>query len=326
MLLPLLILMGAGLCYGVLQGKFGSAVVVAAMVSSRSLLPRQAVILAAVGMGLGAYALGSGVAATIAAEVIVPGGISLFGVTAGIAAAVVWNLIALYFELPVSISQALVGGLIGAAWVESGPQALLGPGLVKLVLGLFVSPVIGVIAGYVMVKVSYALTAAATPHMNRWLQRAQIAISFILAMAIGSNDSQKLMGALVIGLAAGGVFTSTDVPLTIVLFGMSTTMIGSLINGWSLIRKLGTKFYRIRPIHGFGAQAASSATILSASAFGLPVSASQVVTSAIVGAGSADRLQMIRWGTVGGILWGWLLTIPTAAVFGAVLAPLLKGF
>ncbi|GIK28480.1 MAG: inorganic phosphate transporter [Chloroflexi bacterium] len=325
MLLPLFILLLVGFFYGVLQGKFASVVVVATMISSRSLLPRQAVILTAVGMGLGAYVLGSAVAGTIASEVIVPGGITLHGVIAGVSGAVIWNLIGLYFDLPVSISQALIGGLIGAVWVETGPQSLLGIGMVKLALGLFVSPVIGAVAGYLAVKLLYVLTTPATPHLNRWLRHAQIVISFIMAMAIGSNDVQKLLGVLMIGFLASGLYTSTHIPLELTLFGISTVMIGNLLSAWPLVRKLGTKFYKIRPIHGFGAQAVSSITILSSGAFGLPVSVSQIVTSAILGAGSADRLQKVRWGVVVGILWGWLLTIPTAAIFGAVLAALLKG-
>jgi PiT family inorganic phosphate transporter len=236
-----------------------------------------------------------------------------------------WNLFSFWQRVPVSISQSLFGALIGAAWITSGPDSLISSGMVKLAIGLFASPLIGIVMGYLMVKVVYAVTAAATPRMNKWLQWGQVIVSLLMAMTVGSNDAQKLMGVLVLGMFVGGFVDSTTIPAMVTIMVSATMMIGALVSGWALIRKLGTQFYKIRPVHGFGAQGASAATIFGASAIGLPVSVTQVVTSSIIGAGSADRLQMVRWGIFNSILWGWVLTIPITAILGAVLTQVLKG-
>ncbi len=214
---------------------------------------------------------------------------------------------------------------VGAAWAGAGRDVILGSGLSKALTGLFLSPILGLIFGYLVVQVCYALSASATPHLNRWFQRGQVLVSFLMAISFGSNDGQKLMGIIVLGLVANGSLTSFEVPAWVILYSTLALGIGTLMGGWRLIHTMGGKFYTIRPIHGFGAQGASAGVIFAAGMLGWPVSGSQVVTSAIVGAGSADRIQKVRWGVVQQILVGWFLTLPSSACASALIYYLIEG-
>lgn len=321
----LIVLIGLAFIYGYLNGQYGSASVVSAMISSRSIHPRLALLLTAVGMGLGPFVLGSAVAATVADGLVQAGSINFAVVIAALGGAILWSLFTLWLKIPVSMSQGLFGGLIGAAWVGFGHEIILIAGITKLVAGLFLSPFLGLICGFAAMHLCYALTASATPHMNIWFQRGQILVSFIMAMAFGSNDAQKLMGAIVLGLVTLNMLTPTQLPGWVIAFSASALCAGTLVGGWRLIHTMGGKFYKIRPIHGFGAQAASAGVIMGAGLLGWPVSGSQVVTSAIIGAGSADRLQKVRWGVVQQIAIGWLLTMPMTGLVSALLYHLIKG-
>lgn len=310
--------------YGYLNGQYGSASIVSTMISSRSIGPRWALWLAAAGMFLGPFVLGTKVASTISSDFIRHNTIDETAVIAALVGAIVWCSITLWLKLPMSISQALIGGLIGAAAAGFGGQAIQMQGLVKILVGLFLSPILGLFGGYLAVIVSYLLSATATPHLNRWFQRGQVIISFFMALSFGSNDGQKLMGVIVLGLVSAGITRSYVVPLDVIVFSGVALGIGTVMGAWRLIHTMGGKFYKIRPIHGFGAQVASTAVIWGSGLLGWPVSGSQVVTSAIVGAGSADRIRKVRWGVVWQILIGWLMTIPASAAVSAVIYIALK--
>jgi PiT family inorganic phosphate transporter len=192
------------------------------------------------------------------------------------------------------------------------------PGLYKTLLSLFLSPILGLLIGFLLVRLTYRLSTSATPHINQWFNRGQVVVSMLMALAFGANNGQIIIGIVALGLVATGVTRTFSVPLWVVAFTALTGGFGTLMGGWRLIHTLGGKFYKIRPIHGFGAQLASSMVILSAAAVGGPVSGSQVITSAIVGAGSADRIQKVRWGIVQQIVTGWLLALPLSALVGAL--------
>ncbi len=323
---PIVIVFILAAVYGYLNGQYGSASIVSTMISSRSIGPRRALWLAAVGMSLGPFVLGTAVATTISSDFIRRDTIDETAIIAALAGAIVWCGLTLWLKLPVSISQSLIGGLIGAVWAGFGRDAILSGGLVKILVGLFVSPVLGLAVGYTAVVLSYALSASATPHLNRWFQRGQVLASFFMALSFGSNDGQKLMGIIVLGLVSARYTHSYVVPLEVVAFCAAVVGLGTVMGGWRLIHTMGGKFYKIRPIHGFGAQVASTLVIWGAGVLGWPVSGSQVVTSAIVGAGSADRIRKVRWGIVQQILVGWVLTIPASALVGAAFYALLQGF
>jgi PiT family inorganic phosphate transporter len=310
------IILALALVYGYLNGLHGSASIVSTMISSRALGPRQALLLAAVGISAGPFLLGVAVASTIGAELIAVDDSTAAVVAAGLMGAILWSAATFWLKIPSSISQALIGGLFGAVWVSS--QNLMVSGLQKTLVGLFLSPILGILFGFILVRFSYSLSASATPHINLWFKRGQILVSLLMAIAFGANDGQKIMGVVTLGLVATGFLSTFDVPLWVVGFAATAIGAGTLIGGWRLIHTLGGKFYKIRPIHGFGAQLASGMVLLSAAALGGPVSGSQVVASAIVGAGSADRIQKVRWSVVRSILTGWLLTLPVSALAGAL--------
>lgn len=314
----LIVILVLAVVYGYLNGQHGSAAIVSTMISSRALGPRRALLLAAIGITAGPFLLGVAVADTIANDLIAVEARSANAVIAGLLGAIVWSTVTLWLRLPSSISQALIGGLVGAAVVSHGLDAVLLPGLAKTLAALFLSPVLGLIVGFWLVRIFYNLATGATPHVNLWFRRGQILVSLFMAIAFGANDGQKIMGAVVLGLFATGFVQTMQVPAWVIALSAFSIGVGTLAGGWKLIHTLGGKFYKIRPIHGFGAQVASGTVIFVAGLLGGPVSGSQVVTSAIVGAGSADRIQKVRWGVARNILVGWLLTIPASAIVSAI--------
>jgi PiT family inorganic phosphate transporter len=312
-------LIAIALLYGFLNGKNDAANVIAPLISTHALPYRRAFILAAIAEGTGPFLFGVAVAKTIGSGVIAPEAITLPVIYAALLAAIVWNTLTLRLGFPSSSSHALVGGLIGAAWISYGTDAVLFSGVLKVVLALFLSPVLGLIAGYVVVKIIYALAYNATPHINKWFQHGQLISALTLGMAHGSNDAQKTMGLITLGLAATGSLATFYVPGWVIVVSAAAMASGTLFGGRHTIRTVGRKFYRIRPVHGFAAQTASSVIILAAGLLGGPVSTSHVVSSALVGGGSADRVQMIRWNVAERIVFSWFVTIPSAAAAAVVM-------
>lgn len=312
------------LTFDFFNGLHDSSNVVATVISTRALAPRRALWLAAIANGIGPLVFGVAVATTIGHEVVAEETVTLPVVYAALLAAIGWNVITLVLGIPSSTSHALIGGIIGAVWSGAGPDALEPGGVTKVLVALFFSPVIGMVAGYITIKVLFFLGRAATPHINVWFKRGQLVSSAVLAMSHGSNDAQKTMGIVTLGLVATGDLATFEVPLWVILSSAGAIALGTLFGGWSLIKTLGAKFFRVRPIHGFSAQAASGAVILGAALMGGPVSTTHVVSSAIVGAGSAERMQKVRWGVVNNIVLSWLLTIPAAGVLGAVVHKLIE--
>lgn len=319
------LLLALTFAYGYLNGQTGSASVVSAMVSSRSIAPRPALWMAAAGMALGPFALGTAVAATVGSALIRAGSIDLYAIIAALIGAIFWSLIALWKRLPISVSQAFFGSLIGAVVVGFGTGAILFEGLLKLIIGLFISPLLGLVGGWLAVRLCYRLAASSSPAVNTRFQQGQVLLSFFLALSFGSNDAQKLMGIVLLGLASSGFAEGAAVPLWLLVFSAVAIAIGTLIGAWRLIHTLGGRLYRIRPVHGFGAQLAATGVLFGAGLTGLPVSGSQIVTSSIVGAGSAERVQQVRWGVFGQIVGGWALTLPASGVAGALAYALLRG-
>ena len=311
--------------YGYLDGVLVSASIVSTAISSGALNIRKAFWLAALCMFVGPFLLGTAVANTIGAQLIAPQATTLPVIGAGLIGAILWGLTALWLKLPVSISQALIGGLIGATWVGFGQHAIMTQGLTKTLLGLFLSPMLGLILGYLVVKFSYLASANASPHLNVWLKRGQVPLSVLKAISFSANDSQKIMGILVLSLIASGDLKEFTMPVWIVMFSAVAIGAGTLVGSWRIIHTMGGRFYKIRPIHGFGADLASDIVLFGAALLGGPVSGSQIVTTAIVGAGSADRLQKVRWGVLKDIFIAWMLTIPLSALLSALSYLVIRG-
>lgn len=324
MSLETILFVSIALVLGFLNGQHDSANIVATVISTRTLSPRRAMWMAAVAEAIGPFVLGVAVATTIGNEIVAQEAVTLSIVYAALLATISWNLVTLFFGIPSSTSHAMIGGLIGSIWAGYGLEAILLDGLVKILVALSLAPIVGMFSGYWVVKLSYFLARGASPRINNWFKRGQLLTAMSLALSHGGNDAQKTMGIITLGLVATGTLESFAVPFWVIAASSAAIALGTLFGGRRIIRTLGAKFYRVRPVHGFGAQAASSAVIIGAALLGGPVSTTHVVSSAIVGAGSADRLQKVRWGVVGNIFISWFLTIPAVAAIGALYYTVIK--
>jgi PiT family inorganic phosphate transporter len=308
----------AALIYDFWNGLHDSSNVVATVISTQALGPRTALLLASLGEVTGPFLFGVAVARTIGSELVMEEAMTVNVVLAALIGAIAWNVLTWALSIPSSSSHALIGGILGAVLAGYGPQAIRMEGLDKILLALFISPILGVIAGFLMMRFLRFAASGASPKINRWFRRGQLVTASALALSHGANDAQKTMGVITLGLVAAGVLPAFEVPLWVIAASAGAIALGTLFGGWRLIRTLGGRFYRLRPIHGLGAQGASTIVILGAALLGGPVSTTQVVSSAIVGAGSAERARMVRWSVFKTILVAWLLTLPLAALVSAL--------
>lgn len=318
--LPLMIILVAlALVFDFLNGFQDSANVVATMISSRAMTPRAALLIAAAANFVGPFLFGVAVATTVGSEVADPESITIAVVLAALVSASLWNILTWYFGIPSSSSHALIGGIIGAVMVGSGVEALYVDGLVKVGLALFLSPIIGFVVGALIMRATLWLARGATPKANIVFKRAQIPTAIALALSHGTNDAQKTMGIIAMGLVVLGFQDDFTVPWWVILSSATAIGLGTAFGGWRIIHTLGAKFYRIRPVHSFTSQLTSAGVILTASLMGGPVSTTQVVSSSILGVGAAHRRSQVRWAVMVNILLAWILTIPATAVVAALL-------
>lgn len=314
-MLPLIVaVIVLALAYDFLNGVHDSSNVVATMISSRALSPRAALTMTAIAEFCGPLIFGVAVANTIGHEVVAADAISMQVLLAALLSAILWNLLTWYLGFPSSSSHALIGGFVGAVIVGAGWRALQFRGLLKILIALFTSPVIGLIFGFFILRLIFLLSWNASPRINKYFRRFQVVTSLALALSHGANDAQKTMGIITLALVTGGYLQEFVVPLWVILLCGTMIGLGTSLGGWKLINTLGRKFYKIRPVHGFASQLTSAVVILTASLVGGPVSTTQVVSSAIMGVGAADRLNKVRWGVATEIATAWLLTIPATAL------------
>ncbi|MGB3716422.1 MAG: inorganic phosphate transporter [Candidatus Promineifilaceae bacterium] len=314
-----LLLLGLALIFGFLDGFHNSANVVATVISSRAMRPRQSLTVAAIAEFVGPFLFGVAVAKTIGVDLIDADAVTVPVVMAAILAAIAWKIITWWPGIPSSSSHSLFGGLIGAVIVASGVTALQPEGVMKIVLALLLSPIVGFVGGYLVMLVTLFLTRSSTPAINTLFKRGQLFTSVGLALSHGSNNAQKVMGIIVLGMVSTGLSDTFVTPLWVVALAAGAMALGTLFGGQRIIRTLGARFYKIRPVHGFSSQATSAVTVLGASLLGGPVSTTQVVSSSIVGVGAAERPSKVRWGVFSEIGLAWLLTIPATALIAAVL-------
>jgi PiT family inorganic phosphate transporter len=325
----LLVLIAVALVFDFLNGFHDSANVVATIIASRAMSARGALALAALANLAGPFLLGVAVAETVGAEVVRAQALSIAVVLAALLAASSWDVVTWYFGIPVSSSHALIGGIVGAAAAAAGFAAILTGGLWKVAIALFFSPLAGFLAALVVMQATLWVLRDATPRANLTLSRAQVLTSAALALSHGANDAQKTMGVIAMGLLTLGFTPVFYVPWWVVVLSASAIALGTAVGGWRIIRTLGARFYRIRPIHGFTSQLASAAVILGASLAGGPVSTTHVVSMTIVGAGAAERKSKVRWSALNDIVVAWVLTLPAAALLAVpiyyIIDSLLRG-
>jgi PiT family inorganic phosphate transporter len=314
----LIIFIATALAFDFLNGFHDSANIVATMISSRAIEPRRALLLSAIAHFTAPFLFGVAIATTLGQEVIQPHANTMAVVLGALLAAIVWNLVTWFLGIPSSSSHALVGGLVGATVTGYGIDAVQLFGLLKIVAALMLSPLVGLITGYVLMKLVLFLARGATPRINWFFKRAQILTALGLALSHGANDAQKTMGIITMGLVGAGMLARFQVPVWVTAASAGAISLGTALGGWRIIRTLGGKFYKIRPVHGFTTQIASAAVILGAALLGGPVSTTHVVSSAILGVGSAERVSKVRWGAAGNIVAAWVLTIPASALLAAL--------
>jgi PiT family inorganic phosphate transporter len=313
----LLTIIAIALAFDFMNGFHDASNIVATMISSRAISPRNALLISAAAHFAGPFLFGVAVATTIGHEVVDPAGISSAVILAALISATLWNIFTWYFGWPSSTSHALVGGLVGAVGVAEGLDTIHLPGLYKILIALFISPVLGLAFGYLVLKLIYFLARGASPTVNNLFKRLQLVTSLALALSHGTNDAQKTMGMIAMAMVTTGYVADFHVPWWVITVSATAIALGTALGGWRLIETLGGKFYRIRPVHAFGSQLTSASIILGAALLGGPVSTTQVVSSAIMGAGSADRVSKVRWTVARDIGVAWLLTIPVSGLVAA---------
>ena len=312
-------LIGAALVFDFLNGFHDSSNIVATVISSRALRPRTALYLTAIAEFVAPFIFGVAVATTVGKDLINPNAITPKVVIAAVLAATMWNIVTWLIGIPSSSSHALVGGLMGSAILLNGWQVVQIPGLVKILIALLISPPLGLLVSYFFMIVVTNLFENASPNINVFFKRLQILTSLGLALSHGTNDSQKTMGIITLGLVAAGFQQTFHVPTWVIALSASAIALGAAFGGWRLIHTLGGRIYTIRPVHAFTSQAASASVILGAALLGGPVSTTQVVSSAIMGAGAAERVTKVRWGVAKEMIYTWLFTIPSTALASALI-------
>ena len=313
----LICVVSLALIFDFLNGVHGSSNIVGTMISSRAFRPQVALWITAAAEFTGPFLFGVAVARTIGSEIVQSNVLTLNILLACLVGSIIWNLLTWFLGLPSSSSHGLVGGLIGAAWVGAGLNSLLLPGLIKTFAALFAAPLLGFGLGFLLTRIIYFLAAYTSPRINGFFKNGQIATALILATSHGANDAQKTMGVIVLALVISDRLSGFNVPLWVITISAAGMALGTLLAGWRLIRTVGTKFYKIRPVHSFSAQLTSAVVLLGSSLLGWPVSATHVVSSAIIGVGSSERLGKIRWGVASEIVVAWVLTIPASALLSA---------
>ncbi len=318
--IPLFIM---ALVFGFINGFHDSANIVTTVITSRALRPRPALLLASLAVFAGPFLFGVAVAQTVGADLLDPQALDLAVVLSGLSAAVAWNVVTWYLGVPSSSSHALIGGLLGGAILSSGFGMVQTAGLVKVLLALFLSPPLGLAAGFVLLRLALFLLRDASPQVNRHLRRGQILTLIGLGLSHGTNDGQKTMAVLTLGLMTAGWIDRFYVPLWVITVSGLAMALGTSLGGWRLIRTLGGRLFRIRPAHGFVSQIAGASVILGAAFLGGPVSTTQVMSSSIMGAGAGQRIGQVRWHVLREMLIAWSLTIPlTAGLAGLIHAAL----
>lgn len=309
------------LSFDFINGFHDTANAIATSISTRALTPKVAIILAACMNFIGAVMF-TGVAETIGGSVADPtkldNGIQI--VIATLIAAIIWNLVTWWFGIPSSSSHALIGALTGAVLVGAGSEMVNWAGFIGIVKALIFSPLLGFGIGYILMKILSWIFANRSPHaVNRGFRTMQIFTAALQSFTHGTNDAQKAMGIITFALVSAGVQDTVDVPLWVKFSAATAMALGSSVGGWKIIKTMGSKIFKIEPINGFAADITGASVIFTATLLKLPVSTTHVITSAILGVGSAKRFKSVKWSLAGRIVITWFITIPIAACLAGVI-------
>lgn len=309
------------LAFDFINGFHDTANAIATSISTRAIKPRVAILMAATMNFIGAMTF-TGVAKTIGGSVADPTKLE-FGVEIVICAligAIIWNLVTWWFGIPSSSSHALIGALAGAVIAGAGFNSLNMAGFLDILKALILSPLIAFTIGFIIMFLLKRIFARSNPHnINKGFRSAQVVTAMFQSFAHGTNDAQKAMGIIVFALVAAGVQDTTDVPLWVKISAATAMALGTSVGGWKIIKTMGTKIFKIEPINGFAADMGSAMVILTATFLHLPVSTTHVITSSLLGVGSAKRVSGVKWGVAGKIVIAWFITIPITALLSMVI-------
>jgi PiT family inorganic phosphate transporter len=306
----LFLLVGLALLYSFLNGYRDSSSILAGVIASRAMRPRVALYLIAVAELIAPFFFGSAVARAITTGLVNTSAVSLDTIVVAMLAAVAWSLFCWWRGIPSSSTHALIGGLLGAALILDGPSAILGRGVIFVILPLVIAPIVAFIAAFLLMGFLMFALSRATPRINALFRDLQIGTAVLLGMSNSANDAHKSMGIIALGLLLGGQTSSFQVPLWALAACAGALALGASLGDWRQIRNLGGKIYRIRPLNALASQLTSSAVVLMASAFGMPVSTSHIITTALMGSGAYERINKVRWHVASEIVTTWVVTIP----------------
>jgi len=317
----LVTIIAVALIFDYTNGAHDSANAIASVVSTRVMSPKAAVVMAGTLNFVGAF-LGTHVAETIGKGIVRPEMISGSQalLLAALGGAIFWNFLTWYIGLPSSSSHALIGGLIGAGVVSGGWGSLEYRSIVeKVIIPLFLSPLCGFVAGYlIMLALAWLCLKARFRPANAFFRKLQVVAAACMALSHGMNDAQKTMGIIALALLIFHKIPVIYIPFWVKAACAAVIMLGTLNGGWKIIKTMGQKIFKMQPVHGFAAQSATAGVILTASLFGAPISTTQVISSAVLGVGSSKRISAVRWGVAGRMVLAWFVTIPASAIVGAL--------
>lgn len=322
------------LTFDFLNGFHDAANSIATVVSTRVLSPKLAVVWAAFFNFVAAFVLGTAVAKTIGSGMIELSAITQYVVISGLLGAIVWDLLTWWWALPTSSSHALIGGYAGAAIMRSGFSVIIPSGWSKTVLFIFVSPLMGLVLGFLfMVAVFWLLRNKAPQRVDVWFRKLQLLSAAAYSIGHGGNDAQKTMGIVATALYSANYLTRSELATNwgrfhwpIILAAHASIAFGTYFGGWRIVHTMGSRITKLKPVGGFCAETAGAITLFSASLAGIPVSTTHTITGAIVGVGATSRLSAVRWGVARRIVWAWILTIPASALIGAVTFSIIRAF
>ncbi len=315
-----ILLVALALAFDFMNGFHDAANSIATVVSTGVLKPGHAVLFAAFFNFIAIFIFHLSVAATVGKGIVQPGVVDTHVVFGALAGAVTWNFLTWYYGIPSSSSHALIGGIVGAVIAKAGASSLIASGIWKTVIFIFVSPLLGFILGSLMVVVVSNLFRRATPsRVDRWFRRLQLVSAGAYSLGHGGNDAQKTIGIIWMLLIATGYSTAgADLPPTWVIISCYVAIAaGTMFGGWRIVKTMGQKITKLKPVGGFCAETGGALTLFIATGLGIPVSTTHTITGAIVGVGSTHRASAVRWGVAGNIVWAWIFTIPASAFVAA---------
>jgi PiT family inorganic phosphate transporter len=309
------------LIFDFMNGFHDAANAIATVVSTGVLKPQTAVAMSAMFNFVAIFTVGLHVASTVGKGTIDPHIVDQYVIFGALVGAIFWNVITWYYGIPSSSSHALIGGLVGAAVAKSGTGALVGGGLLKTVEWILLSPLLGFLLGsLVMLAVSWIFVKTPPRKVDTWFRRLQLVSAAAYSLGHGGNDAQKTIGIIWMLLIVSGVSQAGDAtpPLWVIISCYTAISLGTLFGGWRIVKTMGQKITKLKPVGGFCAESGGAITLFLASAIGVPVSTTHTITGAIVGVGSAQKASAVRWGVAGNIVWAWVFTIPASAFMAAI--------